>query len=257
MRKKGAVRVALITPYGATKTSYFAVSKDLKFDAKGRVVEGLVGHDRIQQGSSESSIGESIRFWYGLPKGDFERIDVEIEIVDDSFYVTPLTYKTPSSSRSKNLPVVEHSLTFTRDYVSKFWKDQIQYLRKAENSIIDWSFDEIGRIMQPHRQRVPHIQESDLLRASGPLKHLGISLGPYVGRGYDCYSEFCFMGYPGYQVPVEIKKSSKDFKYQMQKYGKDELSRAVILCAHHDLPHVHHHIDIIELDALTPDIHKL
>jgi hypothetical protein len=90
LRNKGAVRVALVTPYGATKTDYFAVSKDHKFSSSGKVVEGKVGHDRIQQGSAAQSIGEAIRYWHSLPRGDFETIDVEIEIIDDDFYLVPI-----------------------------------------------------------------------------------------------------------------------------------------------------------------------
>jgi hypothetical protein len=59
LRKKGAVRVALVTPYGATKSDYFAVSTDSKLDAKQRPIRGNVGHDRIQQGLAAESIGES------------------------------------------------------------------------------------------------------------------------------------------------------------------------------------------------------
>ena len=77
LRKKGAVRVALVTPYGATKSDYFAVSTDRKIDASGNVVVGKVGHDRIQQGHASESIGESIRKWYNLASGDFERIDLD------------------------------------------------------------------------------------------------------------------------------------------------------------------------------------
>ena len=84
---KGAVRVALVTPYGATKTEYFAVSEDRKLDPHLRAVEGNVGHDRIQQGRAPESIGEAIRVWYDLPAGDFERIDVDVDTIDDSFYL--------------------------------------------------------------------------------------------------------------------------------------------------------------------------
>jgi hypothetical protein len=86
LREQGAVRVALVTPYGATKTEYYALSKDYKFDRLREIVEGKVGHDRIQQGDATESIGEAIRQWYNLPKGDFERIDVEIDVIDDAFY---------------------------------------------------------------------------------------------------------------------------------------------------------------------------
>ena len=61
LRKKGAVRVALVTPYGATKSDYFAVSTIHKLDNKQRPVPGNVGHDRIQQGLAAESIGEAIR----------------------------------------------------------------------------------------------------------------------------------------------------------------------------------------------------
>ncbi|HXY25179.1 MAG TPA: hypothetical protein VEI73_11055 [Candidatus Acidoferrum sp.] len=59
LRAKGAVRVALVTPYGATKTDYFAVSTDRKLDSQLKPVPGNVGHDRIQQGRAAQSIGEA------------------------------------------------------------------------------------------------------------------------------------------------------------------------------------------------------
>ena len=99
---------------------------------------------------------------------------------------------------------------------------------------------------------VPHIQEQDLLRASGPLQKLGVSLGPYVGKGYDCMSTFQFLKFQGYSVPVEIKKQSANFSYQEKKYGKDELSRAVILCTDHNHTQLPANIDVIELVAF-PD----
>src|SRR5437879_373402 len=64
LRKEGAVRLALVTPYGATKSDYFAVSKDHKLDPSGNIVTGKVEHDRIQKGHAGESIGESIRKWY-------------------------------------------------------------------------------------------------------------------------------------------------------------------------------------------------
>lgn len=251
LRKKGAVPVALVTPYGATKTTFYAVSSVHKFSAKGKVVPGSVGHDRIQQGFSSESIGEAIRFWYNLPKGDFERIDVEIEIIDDAFYVAPTKYKQVRSKRPSILPLVERPLTFSMHYMSRFWKDQINYLMKARGKdLVTWSLKEISRIAFDHINKVPHIQEPDILRAAGPLNHLGLSLGPYVGKGYDCKSNFQFDGYPTYTVPVEIKRNSQGFRYQMRKYGKDELSRAVVLCAVHDLDNVPKNIDVIELHAI-------
>lgn len=252
LRKEGAVRVALVTPYGATKSDYFAVSKDHKLDANRKVVSGKVGHDRIQQGHAAESIGESIRKWYNLSSGDFERIDLDIEIVEDILYIAPVKYKYASSPKTREITRVERPLTFTRDYVSSFWKDQLTNVESKKSGTTIWSLAEICRIVQDHApgSKVPHIQEPDILRASGPLKHFGMALGPYVGKGYDCITDFSFLKYPTYRVPIEIKRQSKNFSYQQKKYGKDELSRAVVLCAFHDLKNVPRNIDVVELAAL-------
>ena len=250
LRNKGFVRVALVTPYGATKTDYFAVGKDHKFDENRNIVEGKVGHDRIQQGTASESIGESIRMWYNLSKSDFERIDIEIDIIDEDFYVTPIKYKQIKSRRVCPLNNIERPLTFSNDYISRFWKDQIKSLSNIDKNIVEWSFKEICRVVSAHKEKVRHIQEQDILRVSGSLKHLGITLGPYVGKGYDCISEVKFLDYPTYNVPIEIKRHSKKYKYQMEKYGKDELSRALILCAIHDLENTPRNVDVIELDCM-------
>jgi hypothetical protein len=257
LRQKGFVRVALVTPYGATKTDFFAVGKDHKFSQNGKIVEGSVGHDRIQQGAASESIGESIRRWYNLAKGDFERIDVEIEILDDDFYVTPVKYKQVHLKRGVTLDKVERPLTFTTDYISRFWREQIKFLTRINNDIVEWSLKEICRIVSAHKEKVWHIQEPDLLRASGPLKHLGVTLGPYVGKGYDCLSEVRFLEYPTYSVPIEIKRQSAKYSYQLKKYGKDELTRAIILCAMHDLKNTPRNVDVIELDSMCSYIGNL
>ncbi len=258
LRKKGAVRVALVTPYGATKTDFFAVSKDHKINSKGQVVSGSVGHDRIQQGRAESSIGESIRKWYILKIGDFERIDVEITFFDNSFYLTPTKIKFASNQKDQTITRVDRPLTFSNQYISPFWKTQLEFLlkRQTKNEVL-WAFKEICRVVSATKLKVPHLQESDLLRTSGSLKLLGVSLGPYVGKGYDCLSQFSFHSLPEYTVPIEIKKYSKGFIYQQNKYGKEELSRAVILCAINDIKYVEPNIDIIELDAMCSYIGKL
>jgi|SRR5579863_650292 len=114
LRSRGAVRVALVTPYGGTKSDFFAVGKDHKLEGHdGEVVPGRVGHDRIQQGRASASIGEAIRHWYRLNTGNFERIDVDVQIVDDIFYVRPLRCKYASRPRTVDLPVIERPLTFT------------------------------------------------------------------------------------------------------------------------------------------------
>jgi hypothetical protein len=252
LRAKGAVRVALVTPYGATKTDYFAVSTDRKLDSRQKPIAGNVGHDRIQQGRAAQSIGEAIRLWYKLPTGNFERIDVDIEIRDDAFYLAPLKCKYAGKSKTLELPIVERPLTFTSAYVSPLWKLQLQHIDKRDRTIVAWSLDEICRIVKDHvpGTRLPHIQEPDVLRASGPLKHLGVTLGGYVGKGYDCATDFSFLNYPVYSAPVEIKRNSVGFHYQQRKYGKDELSRAVLLCVVHDHRQIAKNIDVIELRAM-------
>lgn len=52
-----------------------------------------------------------------------------------------------------------------------------------------------------------------------------------------------------YRVPIEIKRLSNGFKYQQRKYGRDQLSRAVVLCAVHNHTAVPANIDILELEA--------
>lgn len=252
LRAKGAVRVALVTPYGATKSDYYALGTDHKFDKNRKVVKGKVGHDRIQQGYASESIGEAIRKWYKLAKGNFDRIDVDIEVIEDVFYLTPLKGKFAHSKKETVMLKIERPLTFSEDYISPLWKNQIIDLKNKNIEVVRWSFQEICRVVTDHRigSKVAHIQESDILRASGPLRHLGVTLGAYVGKGYDCISAFDFLSYPSYQVPVEVKKHSKNFSYQQKKYGKDELSRAVILCAFHDLKNTPKNIDVIELRTM-------
>lgn len=248
LRAQGAVRVALVTPYGVTKSDFFAVGKDHKL-TDGRVTAGRVGHDRIQQGKASASIGEAIRYWYRLSTGNFERIDVDVQIVENFFYVRPLRCKYAARPRTIELPIVERPLTFTSDYQSPFWRKQIDSI---DRKLRLWSFNEICRIIKDHRPatKLAHIQETDILRASGPLRHLGVMLGGFVGKGYDCFSRFEFCDFPPYDVPVELKRNSTGFHYQQRKYGKDELSRAVVLCATHGHKQVPVNIDVIELDAL-------
>jgi hypothetical protein len=252
LRAKGAVRVALVTPYGATRTDYFAVSENRKLDGQLRPVPGRVGHDRVQRGRARVSIGESIRYWYNLASGDFETIALDVEAIDDAFYLTPLWYKYAKRDKATSLHRIDRPLTFTREYVSPFWKRQIGEITRKQSAIVRWSLDEIARVVKDHAPKpLAHIQEPDVLRASGPLKHLGCALGGYVGKGYDCISEFCFLNYPAYEVPVEVKKRSRDFSYQQQKYGKDLLSRAAILCITHDHTQLPKNIDVIELQAMA------
>ena len=253
LRRRGAVKVALVTPYGATKSDYIAVDKDCKLSRTGKVVSGSVGHDRIQQGVASESMGEAIRKWYLLPPGDFEKITVDIQVRDGQFYVQPLDFKYAKSGQIKKVSPIGRPLTFTKAYKSPLWLHQISRVEKKQKGLVWWCIEEFRRIAKDHAKPtwLPHIQETDILRASGPLGHLGVTLGGYVGKGYDCWTEFHFLDYLPYWIPVELKRNSLGFQYQQEKYGKDQLSRAVILCATHGHKAIPPHIDVIELEALA------
>src|SRR5205823_3639410 len=94
------------------------------------------------------------------------------------------------------------------------------------------------------------IHESDLLRAAGALSLLGLDLGPYLTSGYDCAtSQFRFSDLPPYLCPVEIKKSSRGFKYQVARYKP--LPRVAVLCVRHEYSRSIEDVDFIELSALA------
>lgn len=253
LRTHGVARVALVTPYGATLSDYLAVSTDRKLNSALDPVPGRVGHDRIQQGRAIESMGEAIREWYRLPSGDFEWIEVDIEIRDNAFYLAPLVCKYVSSTRPQKIVKPIRPLSFTLKDRSALWMEHLRAAARRDPALVWWSIEEIRRVARDHQKgtKLAHIQETDILRASGPLRHLGVTLGGFVGKGYDCKTQFQFLKYPEYSVPVELKRDSSGFKYQLKKYGKDELSRAVILCATHSEKVVPPHIDVIELVALA------
>ncbi|MGO8765196.1 MAG: hypothetical protein ACLQSR_08700 [Limisphaerales bacterium] len=98
------------------------------------------------------------------------------------------------------------------------------------------------------------MHEADLLRTAGALSILGVDLGLYLTKGYDCpKSEFKFSGFPPYPCPVEVKKRSSRFDYQIMRYTK--LPRAVVLCIEHDLKNAPDHVDVLELSALADYLH--
>ncbi len=122
LRKYHACELLLQTPYGIAKSPFKAVDKDHKIDKNGRIVEGRVGHDRIQAGQVARSIGEEIRYWYGLKIGnDFERIDVQAAIGDDGhFILIPTGVKMRGGKRTIQLRKMHFPLSFHRDYQSDF-----------------------------------------------------------------------------------------------------------------------------------------
>ena len=249
LRKRGACPVILQTPYGIASSTFTAVGRDHKLNEKGKAVPGKVGHDRIQ---GEESIGEAIRYWFGLKQGkDFERIDLEASIHDDGhFILTPTSFKLRGQSRPLVFDKNFFPLSFHRDFQSRLWKQQIKARRKEAGNDIDWAASQISRVVQEHQSNPKNVHEADLLRTSGALSLLGVNLSLYLNKGYDCIkSTFQFSDLPVYPCPVEIKKLSSGFKYQILNYT--ELPRAVILCVEHDFRNPPDHVDIIELSALA------
>ena len=251
LRRKGACRVVLQTPYGIAPSPYMAVGRDRKLDGHGKVVRGQVGHDRIQQASACESIGEAIRDWFALPKGqDFERIDVDVSIHRDGhFILTPLRVTLRGRRKEIALERPVLPLSFNRRHHSALWRDQIESLHHTDE--ISWIQQQIARVVDDHRNvEVQNVLEPDLLRAGGALSKLGMHLGPYLGKSYDCDpSCFQFLDYLPYKCPVEVKKNSRGFRYQMLRYKP--LPRAVILCVDHNLIDVPDHVDVVELSELA------
>ena len=250
LRKRGACEVILQTPYGVTGSPYMAVGRDHKLSG-GNVVRGRAEHDRIQAAGRRQSIGETIRHWYHIRKGDLEKIEVEVSIDMKAghFILIPTAVTMRGSGRRRTLDKVYAPLSFHHDYESRLWKEQIRKTRKKSASDVEWAASQIARVVAEHRN-AKGIHEVDLLRSAGALAVLGLQLSPYMLKGYDCQrSEFCFVDLPAYQCPVEIKRQSKGFKYQMSRYKK--LPRAVVLCVRHDLRNRPEHVDVIELSALA------
>lgn len=248
LRRRGACPVVLMTPYGIAPSPFMAVGRDHKVTSEGKIVPGKVGHDRIQQAQAGQSIGEEIRNWYGLARtADFERIDVQASLHEEGhFIMTPSSVLFRGHKRARELEKPIAPLSFNRRQQSTLWRNQIQRVRAASPDDWGWAMEEITRVVLDHKTSTfGRIHEADLQRTSGAFSKLGMRLGPYLVKGYDCASVFEFLDFPRYECPVEIKKQSRGFKYQMSRYSP--LPRAVVLCLDHDLVNVPDHIDVVEL----------
>jgi hypothetical protein len=252
LRSNGACPVVLQTPYGIAKSSFMAVDRDHKLDSRNRPVSGRVGHDRIQQALGNQSIGEAIRHWYSLNQGDFERIDVEAVIHPAGhFILIPTAVTLRGRVRKLVLEKFPSPLSFHQDHQGKLWRNQIALLRTRTPDDLNWAALQLRRIVADHSEAgAQFIKEEDLLRAAGALALLGLDLSAYVGKGYDCPgSRFQFLDRPEYPCPVELKKRSKDFDYQVTRYA--DLPRVVVLCMSHDYVNPPEHVDVLELNTLA------
>lgn len=251
---RGAVKLALVTPYGPTDSNFFLVDKDYQFSRKGQIVAGSVGHARIQAGpNGVESIGESIRRWYDLRSDVFWRIEFELREKDGIYFLTPIWCKYTKQGRTYEFGRILQPLSFTEDFQSGLWRDQLERLARRHPSALAWAIDDICRILAPYQgsNASKLTDEKDLLRASGALSMLGVRLGPYRKQGFDCLSQVQFNNYLPYDVPVELKKTSKGFRYQRSRYPALSLHRVVILCVNHtDKQTPNDHVDVVELNAL-------
>ena len=245
-------QVILQTPYGPVETAFNAVDPDHKI-VEGKIVKANAQHYRIQKGESKESIGGAIRRWFALSaRRDFERIDIEITFDKKSrFILVPTEVHWRQKSFREILPSTKEPLSFHAHFQSELWKKQIERARKANPDALAWTASQFNRFVQDYSQpKVNLVSEADLLRLAGAFDHLGLSLGPYLLRGYDCpTSSFRSADYPEYPCPVEIKKRASGFEYQKKNYPS--LPRAVVLCLDHDIRHPYEHVDFVEVRSMA------
>lgn len=259
LRRKGACPVVLQTPYGIAESPFVAVGRDHKLLQNGRVTSGLVGHDRIQQSTgADESIGEAIRYWYDLARGrDFERIDVNVRIDNfGQFILAPLKFHFRGKSRVAELEFLDRPLSFTRRHQSPLWVQHIDALVHSHPAEIRWVMQETTRVAREHLDpNIRDVHEVDLLRVAGAFSRLGVTFSPYSVRYYDCnQSLFSFLNFPAYSCPIEIKKVSRGFKYQMERYKP--LRRVVVFCVTDTLLNAPEHVDVIELAHLAEHLRQ-
>src|SRR6266851_4825432 len=246
LRRKRACPLILMTPYGPIETQFVAVDRDHKLE-HGKIVKANAQHDRIQRGESKESIGEAIRRWFALRLDvDFETIWIEITFDKQSrFILVPLEVKWRGVARREVLAPITAPLSFTSHHESDLWKKQIAQRRRTEPEALSWATSQINRFVHQHSDpKTARAGEEDLLRLAGALDRLGLRLGPYLRRGYDCpESSFTFLQFPEYACPVELKKRSRGFRYQIRNY--QHLPRVVVLCLDHDVVQLPTHVDVI------------
>jgi hypothetical protein len=245
-------QVILQTPYGPVETPFNAVDPDHKV-VGGRIVKANAQHFRIQRGESNASIGEAIRRWFALGADrDFERIEIEIAFDRKSrFILVPTEVHWRGKGTPTILPPTKEPLSFHAHFQSELWKEQIKQARDTNPDGLAWTISQFKRFVKDYGQpKVKLVSEADLLRLAGAFDHLGLRLGPYLLRGFDCpTSSFCFADYPEYPCPVEIKKRASGFEYQIRNYPT--LPRAVVLCLDYDIRRPHEHVDFVEVRFLA------
>jgi hypothetical protein len=188
-----------------------------------------------------------------LRKGfDLEQVEIDISFDKQSrFILVPLRIKWRGLGRREDLPPVSTPLSFNSKNQSELWKNQIEQCKKITPEAFGWAAEQFKRFVHQRNQpRTKRADERDLLRLAGAFDRLGLKVGPYLKRGYDCpESLFKFLTFPEYPCPLEIKTRSADFQYQVKRYS--DLPRVVVLCLHHDLARPPQHVDVVEVAALA------
>lgn len=251
IQREKACPVILQTPYGPVETPFVAVDPDHKL-VDHKVVKANAQHYRIQKGESKISIGEAIRQWFALRDASIEQIEIDINFDKKSrFILVPRHVKYRSTGRVQMLPTLGTPLSFNSRFRSELWTDQIDQCRRKSPEAFSWAMSQFKNFV--HQRSQPQSKgadERDLLRLSGAFDRLGMKVGPYLKRGYDCpESVFSFLKFPEYPCPLELKTRSYGFKYQEKSYL--HLPRVVVLCLHDDLQHPPQHVDVIEVAALA------
>ena len=133
--------------------------------------------------------------------------------------------KTPRET----LPPVSTPLSFNSQYQSSFWKEQIEHCRKNIPDALNWAAGQIKDFVRERNDpQIRRASEVDLLRLAGAFEHLGVHVGPYLLKGYDCpYSSFQFLDFPKYPCPLEIKNRSSGFKYQIKNYPTSTVRKSM------------------------------
>ena len=244
--RRGRIEVALWTPYGPVQEGLIAVSRQI----------GSVGHDRVQNPGKNGSIADRIAYWFGLRSGNLERIEVDDFCSGHGshllLHLRPLAAKS-FGGRRQRLIRDEHPLTIVSGHRSSVLCEQIEHVRRRDRAELGWIHDQICRVTQEHFPKIPHLDERNILRAAGALEKIGMTIGPYVGKGLDCpKAVFAFLGFPSYACPVELETTSGGFL--AGHHAKDRITRLVVLCVAHDAPEVitqlHDVVELVELCRL-------
>ena len=256
LSKVGACPVWLGTPYGVVTTGLMAVAKDKVMEG-GKLRPGKVGHHRLQRQEAKYSVENEVKQWFciqnapALYKLEFREKTYHSRVTGrDALVLLPERVEF-SEARPRRLQLELQPLTFTRRHQSVLIRKHLEELARTRGESLAWARDQIARVMDDHfRRKVPNVGEEDILRVSGALNKLGIQLDAYRKKGYGCFeSEFRFLQFPAYRCPVEIKKRSRSFDYQILRKTSPE--RAVVLCLEHDEGFVPPEVvDVIELKGL-------